>query len=33
MAIATPQAVFTYETITLDDRLRVSAREVGWKPR
>jgi acyl-CoA synthetase (AMP-forming)/AMP-acid ligase II len=32
MTIATPNAAFTYETITLHDRLRASAREVGAKP-
>ena len=32
MTIATPKAAFTYETITLHDRLRTSAREVGAKP-
>src|SRR3979411_3200947 len=32
MTITTPKAAFTYETITLQDRLRTSAREVGAKP-
>jgi len=32
VTIATPKAAFRYETITLQDRLRASAREVGAKP-
>jgi hypothetical protein len=31
MTIATPKAAFRYATITLQDRLRASARDVGAK--
>lgn len=32
MTIAAPKSAFTYQTITLHDRLRAAAREVGAKP-